>query len=136
MATISGIYARFFKDNTLYNSTSAKPDANKYNTIQVFRFIAALMVIILHSTYYLSERLIPGFPTYAAGYNGVCLFFVISGFVMIISSQKLLNAAGGWKIFAVKRVIRIVPVYWIITTYKLLLLIFISSLIYHARLDI
>jgi exopolysaccharide production protein ExoZ len=29
-----------------------------------------------------------------------------------------------------------VPIYWIVTTYKLLVLVFASSLIYHAKIDI
>ena len=112
-----------------------KPPSHKYDIIQVFRFVAALMVIILHSTFYASERLSSSFGLYNQGANGVRLFFVISGFVMILSSENLKNKPGGYKIFAIKRIIRIVPIYWIITTYKLLVLIFASTLILHAKLD-
>lgn len=117
-------------------AVSLKPQVHKYDIIQAFRFIAALMVIILHSTFYASERLSSGFGLYYRGANGVRLFFVISGFVMVLSSEGLKNKIGGWKIFAVKRIIRIVPIYWIVTTYKLLILVFASSFILHARLDI
>lgn len=112
-----------------------KQPTNKYDIIQVLRFIAALMVIILHSTFYTSERLKIDLPLYHQGANGVRLFFAISGFVMILSSENLKEKTGGWKNFAIKRIIRIVPIYWIITSYKLLALIFASSLIYHATLD-
>jgi exopolysaccharide production protein ExoZ len=111
------------------------PD-NKYDSTQVFRLVAAFMVIILHSTFYASERLGIKIPLYEQGTNGVRLFFVISGFVMIISSEKLKIKAGGWKVFAIKRIIRIVPIYWIITTFKLFILIFASSVVYHSKLDI
>jgi len=110
--------------------------SNKYDTIQVFRFIAALMVIILHSMYYTSERLAPGFPLFSRGSNGVDLFFVISGFVMILSTQNLKDKPGGWRTFAIRRIIRIVPIYWILTTYKLFVLLFASSLVYHASVDV
>ena len=114
------------------------PARNKFDTIQLFRFIAALTVIIFHSTKYTAERLSPNFPSYdQGGSNGVNLFFVISGFVMIISSQKLMKDQDGWKIFSLKRAIRIIPIYWILTTYKVLTLIFAASLITHAgKLDL
>jgi peptidoglycan/LPS O-acetylase OafA/YrhL len=108
----------------------------KYEIIQAFRFIAAFMVIILHSTFYTSERLDPNGPIYAQGHNGVRLFFVISGFVMIVSSESLKKLTWGWKIFAEKRILRIVPIYWIITSYKLLVLVFASTLVYHAKIDV
>lgn len=114
----------------------SKPTAHKYDIIQAFRFIAALMVIILHSTFYASERLSSDFRLYYQGANGVRLFFVISGFVMVLSSEGLKDKLGGWKIFAVKRIIRIVPIYWIITTYKLLIILFASTLVLHAKPDI
>jgi exopolysaccharide production protein ExoZ len=107
----------------------------KFEVIQAFRFVAAFMVIILHSTFYTSERLDPNAPIYSQGHNGVRLFFVISGFVMIISSESLKKLASGWKIFSEKRILRIVPIYWIITTYKLLVLVFASALVYHAKID-
>jgi exopolysaccharide production protein ExoZ len=115
--------------------TLLPPQNDKYEIIQVLRFIAALMVIILHSTFYTSERLDHSTIIYDQGYNGVRLFFVISGFVMIISSEKLIEKPRGWIIFGVKRIIRIVPIYWIITGYKVIVLIFASSLVLHTVLD-
>jgi exopolysaccharide production protein ExoZ len=124
------------KSSTLpLQSSTLAVQKDKYETIQVLRFIAALMVIILHSTFYTSERLDSSTIVYDQGYNGVSLFFVISGFVMIISSEKLIENQRGWMIFAVKRIIRIVPIYWIITGYKILVLVFASSLVLHTRLD-
>lgn len=119
-----------------YKLLPGKPVANKYDTIQIFRFIAALMVIILHSTYYTYERLNAGITIYNQGAHGVRLFFVISGLVMVLSSENLKGKANGWKIFSIKRIIRIVPIYWIIMTYKLFVLIFASSLVYHTKMDI
>ena len=54
---------------------------------------------------------------------------------MIISSENLKDNLRGWKIFAVKRIIRIVPIYWIITAVKLLAVIFATSFVLHAQLD-
>ena len=114
-----------------YNSISNPPKI-KFDTIQFFRFIAALMVIIYHSTYYTSERLKPKIRLYDEwGFNAVSLFFVISGFVMIISSENLREKTNGWRIFAIKRIIRIVPIYWLLTTFKVLILLSGSFLILH-----
>jgi peptidoglycan/LPS O-acetylase OafA/YrhL len=124
------------KYETIPGSKYKTIPGNKYETIQVLRFIAALMVMILHSTFYTSERLDSNTIVYNAGFNGVKLFFIISGFVMIMSSENLNENSRGWIIFGVKRIIRIVPIYWIITSYKIIVLIFASFLIYHARLDI
>jgi len=74
-------------------------------------------------------------PIRITGGLGVHMFFVISGFVMIVSSESLKKLTWGWKIFAEKRILRIVPIYWIITTYKLLILLFASALVYHAKID-
>jgi peptidoglycan/LPS O-acetylase OafA/YrhL len=108
---------------------------NKYESIQVLRFICALMVMILHACFYTIERLDSNCFHYYQGFIGVKLFFAISGFVMIISSENLIENPNGWRIFGLKRIIRIVPIYWIMTTYKLIILLFASSLVFHARLD-
>ena len=116
-------------------STSSFTHGNKYETIQVLRFICALMVMILHACFYTIERLDSNCFHYYQGFIGVKLFFAISGFVMIISSENLIENPNGWRIFGLKRIIRIVPIYWIMTTYKLIILLFASSLVFHARLD-
>jgi peptidoglycan/LPS O-acetylase OafA/YrhL len=59
---------------------------------------------------------VTGFPP-ALGVSdlGVDLFFVISGFIMVYTSESLYGRAGGWKTFMTRRVIRIVPIYWLTT---------------------
>ena len=118
------------------NPDLVKSNPHNFISIQVFRFIAAFMVIVCHSSFYTFERLTKEVNIYREGANGVSLFFVISGFVMIISSEHLIHTANGWKIFAVKRLIRIVPVYWLITACKLLLMLVAAGFVYHAQLDV
>lgn len=93
------------------------------------------MVIVCHSSFYANERLVRGSYIYGQGANGVELFFVISGFVMIVSTQNLIGAKDGWKTFAIKRIVRIVPIYWLITTFKLFLLLKTSGVVLHSQLD-
>ena len=106
-----------------------------FDLIQALRFLAAFMVICCHSTLYTKERLVSSGEIFNLGANGVPLFFVISGFVMVISSRKLINDKDGWKKYAVKRIIRIVPLYWLITTFKLAVMILSTGLILHSEID-
>ena len=107
----------------------------KFDGIQSLRFVAALLVVVTHSTFYAGERLDHGIQTWSFGTVGVDIFFVISGFVMVISTGGLEGTKDGWKYFGMRRIVRIVPMYWIATTIKLLTLIAIPSAILHAQLD-
>src|ERR1700730_16626449 len=93
-------------------------DSRKLLSIQALRIVAAGLVVVTHSTFYAFERLDRNFFVWQRGTRGVDIFFVISGFVMIYSSQKLLALPGGWKTFAERRIVRIVPLYWLILRLK------------------
>ncbi len=62
------------------------------------------------------------YPRFVVGAAGVDVFFAISGFVIVISSEKLLAAPGAPIVFLRKRLIRIVPIYWLFTALDLLTL--------------
>ena len=53
-------------------------------------------------------------PLYSLA-SGVDLFFVISGFIMVYSSEDLFGARGAWRTFLTRRLVRIVPLYWLTT---------------------
>ncbi len=109
--------------------------SRKYAGLQVLRITAAFMVLLMHSMFYASERLTPGFHVWGQGATGVDIFFVLSGFVMVYSSAKLIHAPGGWKTFARRRIIRIIPMYWLATSVKLAIMLLSTGLILHARGD-
>jgi peptidoglycan/LPS O-acetylase OafA/YrhL len=108
----------------------------KFDGIQALRIVAALLVLFTHCTYYTWERLDRHFPVWQRGTRGVDVFFVISGFVMVYSGQKLIRQNEGWKIFAERRIVRIVPLYWLLTTLKICLMILAAGLALHAKLSI
>ncbi len=54
---------------------------------------------------------------------GVDIFFVISGFVIVHASAKLFAMPGGAKTFLRRRLQRIIPLYWLMTTLFLLVLV-------------
>ncbi|MBA4088735.1 MAG: hypothetical protein C0491_13185 [Novosphingobium sp.] len=86
--------------------------------IQALRFIAAIAVAGMHAeifAFWLGQFVGVGLerPALAAiGNFGVDLFFVISGFVIVLSSEKLFGKAGAVRTFALRRIIRVVPLYW------------------------
>jgi peptidoglycan/LPS O-acetylase OafA/YrhL len=105
----------------------------KYQGLQILRITAACMVLLTHSTFYASERLDRHFLVWGKGASGVDIFFVLSGFVMIYSSQRLFTHPNGWRIFAERRIVRIVPIYWIATTIKLIALLATTGYVLHAQ---
>ncbi len=80
----------------------------QYMSIQVLRGIAAAMVVVYHLPRPLG-MLELDIPVLNAG---VDLFFVISGFVMVVSTQNRRHDYGG---FLMQRFTRIVPFYWVMT---------------------
>jgi exopolysaccharide production protein ExoZ len=85
--------------------------------VQILRAVAALSVVFCHYNQldlFLTGRRDDPIPLYFLA-SGVDLFFVISGFIMIYSSKALFAAPDGIRTFAVRRLARIVPLYWITT---------------------
>lgn len=94
-------------------------------SIQILRAFAALTVAVGHGQSFI------GVPTEKAGeafaWNyllpwraGVDLFFVISGFIIVYSSERLFAQPGGARAFAWRRLSRIVPLYWATTSLVLI----------------
>jgi peptidoglycan/LPS O-acetylase OafA/YrhL len=89
--------------------------------IQSLRAVAALMVVLLHCTEMWALRVQTGSSDaiWQHGAAGVDIFFVISGFIMTVSSRHLVGEPLGWLQFIKNRIVRIVPLYWLLTTLKL-----------------
>jgi exopolysaccharide production protein ExoZ len=83
----------------------------KIYQIQYLRALAALLVVMYHAPATLSQ-FGNALPQLTVGAFGVDIFFVISGFIMGILG---VTAKGGRIEFILKRIVRIVPMYWIVT---------------------
>ena len=89
--------------------------------IQSLRALAALTVVVGHAQ---TEALVAAarhgaafVPSHLLPWGaGVDLFFAISGFIMVVASERLFAAPGGAGTFAARRLKRIVPLYWLATT--------------------
>ncbi len=88
-------------------------------SVQILRAAAALCVCTVHFnavSLMLAGRAQDPLALYPLA-SGVDLFFVISGFVMVYSSEPLFGAANSPRIFLGRRLARIVPLYWIMTAF-------------------
>jgi peptidoglycan/LPS O-acetylase OafA/YrhL len=92
---------------------------NRNDAIQGLRAIAALLVVVDHSILNLLERTYSD-PSllqlaYRFGEVGVRIFFVISGFIMTTTMYGSFGVPGASAGFILKRLWRIVPIYWLAT---------------------
>lgn len=99
--------------------------SGQIEAIQALRAIAALLVVFghaAHETEAIGARV--GLnaidPSFVRWGIGVDIFFVISGFIMVHTSADLFGRPGAWRIFLARRIARIVPLYWLLTTVLLL----------------
>ena len=87
--------------------------------VQSLRGLAATLVVIAHAVILGIEDL--NFPDDARGYAsstgayGVFVFFVISGFIMTVTTREQFGIPSAPTIFLLKRFLRVVPIYWAIT---------------------
>lgn len=97
---------------------TATPQQGRIASVQMLRLIAASLVLLLHAELmgYHTGRFLGvtlSRPQWLSkGAFGVDLFFVISGFIMVHSSQGLHGKRGARRTFLLRRLLRIVPLYW------------------------
>jgi peptidoglycan/LPS O-acetylase OafA/YrhL len=88
----------------------------KIHFLQAARAIAAWLVVTDHALLELSHNA-PDSPithlAWTLGSTGVYMFFVISGFIMVQVSWTSFAKAGAPSDFLFRRIIRIVPLYWL-----------------------
>jgi len=83
----------------------------RVNEIDLLRLIAALGVVLFHYAFFLWISSPPQYPYLAPyakyGYLGVQLFFMISGFVIVMSATR-----ESLKTFLISRAVRLYPAFW------------------------
>lgn len=112
-------------------------DRATLNMLQVLRGYAAISVMVGHAV-----------MEWAATYNqiqpfdvqfllyGVDIFFVISGFIMYRTSIDLFGTNGGFRTFLIKRILRIVPLYWFFTTLMVVTLFLMGDMVRSTEFDV
>jgi exopolysaccharide production protein ExoZ len=104
----------------------------KLPNIQILRACAALMIVVFHcgiETSRLAE-ISGGEKLYNVDPwgTGVSLFFAISGFIMVVTTATAFGSPAAAFDFMRRRLIRIVPLYWAVTTLMLVVVIFTPGL--------
>ena len=98
------------------------------SNIQFLRFFAAVAVLVGHA----GDLFMPdaGYVRAIPWSAGVDVFFVISGFVMTYLAQGQFGRSGAARAFLIRRIIRIVPPYWMFTTLMVVAVLLFSD---HVR---
>ncbi|MBW9052124.1 acyltransferase family protein [Rhizobium mesosinicum] len=102
--------------------------------LQYLRAIAALMVVYFHAILQLA-KVNPAIDatSFIYGETGVDIFFVLSGFVMwLTTSGRSMTPAD----FARKRIKRIVPLYWLATLFSAAVALIAPSLLKSTTFDL
>lgn len=97
----------------------------KYYGIQYLRGLAAFLVIVYHS---MVMSVVSPYFSNPVGEFGVDIFFVISGFVMWVTTEsKKNNTLSFW----ISRIFRVIPLYWMFTLSIVLAAILVPSLFFN-----
>jgi peptidoglycan/LPS O-acetylase OafA/YrhL len=93
-----------------------------FHGVQAVRGLAASMVVLYHASQFWSKGVSPvdGALVWMNGWAGVDIFFIISGFVMAVSALGKATGPEAAGKFLERRVVRVMPLYWLVTTVLLL----------------
>jgi peptidoglycan/LPS O-acetylase OafA/YrhL len=101
------------------------PILKEYLSIQILRALAAMLVVLMHLQVFYGDSMkyLGGREPYMSrffyfkvfGGCGVQIFFVISGFIMAFLKEK--GESSNLADFILRRLTRIVPLYWIVTLF-------------------
>ncbi|MBJ2152695.1 acyltransferase [Paracoccus sp. IB05] len=101
--------------------------SEKLLRVQLLRGIAAIVVTFGHAQGW-GVKIDSEFSRLNFEFGiGVDIFFLISGFIMIFTSQHLFGSAGSCVQFLKRRIVRIAPLYWIFTLLMITALFFTPS---------
>jgi exopolysaccharide production protein ExoZ len=104
---------------------------HQFLSVQYLRGVAALMVVLFHVGVQVNRNFNGiSWPDWLT--SGVDIFFVISGFVMCITTD---GRSVSTTDFYWRRIIRIVPLYWLITSVSVLGMVFVPALIQSNRFN-
>lgn len=88
----------------------------KLQNLQILRGISALLVCCFHARKFLNGDIKFGEILFINGSIGVPIFFIISGFIMVYTTKELSSdPLKNVKDFLFKRIIRVAPLYYILT---------------------
>jgi peptidoglycan/LPS O-acetylase OafA/YrhL len=109
----------------------------RVNEIDLLRFLAALMVVLFHYAFrgYAADGYSPiPYPLLAPaakyGYLGVQLFFMISGFVILMTADS-----GDLRKFVISRIVRLYPAFWASVTITFIAITILGGTLFQATIS-
>ena len=120
------------------NERGSLTETKIFHGIQLLRYVAAVLVVITHATGTYSEKILAlgGGHYWFMGQCGVDIFFVISGFVMAGTVTRLSGHPYAYREFSLRRVVRVVPLYWLALSLKIALALALPYLVSHSKIEI
>ena len=107
----------------------------KLDSLQILRGLAASLVLISHAMREvapIADDRAAGFAFQKGGQFGVDIFFIISGFIMTYVTFGSSKGPPEASNFLLRRVFRVVPMYWIFTTITILISVVAASTKNHS----
>ncbi|MGE4314043.1 MAG: acyltransferase family protein [Pseudobdellovibrionaceae bacterium] len=125
---------------TIESVPHTKKSTPVLENLQVLRGLAALMIVLLHSRAETAEMfkdtqsafLFFRYPLLL----GIDLFFVLSGFVMVYTSQGRFADKTYPKEFILRRLLRVAPLYWFYTLLLVGVALILPQVLDSAQLDV
>ena len=113
--------------------------ASRLESIQALRGVAVLAVVISHAMHEIAALAAGHLRNFDEkwfpGDFGVDLFFVISGFVMVYVSRDAFGRPGAAIDYLRRRIVRIVPLYWVMTTLMIVVVVLLPDSVDTATAD-
>ncbi len=107
-------------------------------SLQLLRYLAAIIVVGYHIEESLTSRTSYNiYGLFSYGNIGIDIFFVISGFIIALTTSKTSNDSKliQARSFILKRFIRIVPIYWLYTLLKIAMVLLLPALALRTELQ-
>lgn len=108
----------------------------KLDTLQILRGVAATLVLVSHAMREVApivNEQAAGFAFQKGGQFGVDIFFIISGFIMAYVTYGSLKGSPTASTFLIRRMFRVVPMYWIFTTITVVISLTASATKNHSE---
>ncbi len=106
----------------------------KFSILQIYRGIAAILVVLYHFTklFYRQHNGLVLFNNFFdfGGYIGVDFFFVLSGFIITYNHYPDIGNPNKLLPYFIKRLVRVYPIYWFFFCIYLVLLFFTQRLFF------
>ena len=111
----------------MHGSMSDRAAPETFVSVQILRALAAIVVVCVHIPTEVQYGMGWGeaLPLFLNGGAAADLFFVISGFIIVYSSEGLFGHADAPRVFFLRRLARTVPLYWLVSALVLMMILFL-----------